>query len=106
MSDDRAADAPEATGRRRSGRRATPTRQTHRRGAAGRPAATPAPPLERHSPFYIGFFGGLGALLAFWLGTQLLAISSVLILVVVAMFLAVGLNPVGRVLRAARHAAL
>jgi predicted PurR-regulated permease PerM len=54
----------------------------------------PGRPFERHSPFYIGFFGGLGALLAFWLGSQLLAISSVLILVVVAMFLAAGLNPV------------
>jgi predicted PurR-regulated permease PerM len=54
----------------------------------------PGKPFERHSPFYIGFFGGLGALLAFWLGSQLLAITSVLILVVVAMFLAVGLNPV------------
>ena len=54
----------------------------------------PGQPFERHSPFYIGFFGGLGALLAFWLGSQLLAISSVLILVVVAMFLAAGLNPV------------
>jgi predicted PurR-regulated permease PerM len=53
----------------------------------------PGKPLERHSAFYIGFFGALGALLAYWLGTQLLAISSVLILVVVAMFLAAGLNP-------------
>jgi predicted PurR-regulated permease PerM len=54
----------------------------------------PGKPLERHSPFYIGFFGGLGALLAYFLGTQLLAISTVLVLVVVAMFLAAGLNPV------------
>ena len=51
------------------------------------------PPFERHSPFYIGFFGGLGALLAFWLGSQILAISSVLVLVVVSFFLAAGLNP-------------
>lgn len=51
-------------------------------------------PFSRHSPFYIGFFGGLGALLAFWLGSQVLSISGVLILVVVAMFLAAGLNPV------------
>ncbi len=50
-------------------------------------------PFERHSPFYIGFFGGLGALLAFWLGSQILAISSVLVLVVVSFFLAAGLNP-------------
>jgi predicted PurR-regulated permease PerM len=54
----------------------------------------PGQPFSRHSPFYIGFFGGLGALLAFWLGSQLLQISSVLVLVVVAMFLAAGLNPV------------
>ncbi|MFC6286628.1 AI-2E family transporter [Nocardioides sp. GCM10027113] len=54
----------------------------------------PGQPFSRHSPFYIGFFGGAGALLAYWLGSQLLSISSVLILVVVAMFLAAGLNPV------------
>jgi predicted PurR-regulated permease PerM len=62
--------------------------------AAPRPdLGAPGKPLERHSAFYIGFFGGLGALLAYWLGLQLLAISKVLILVVVAMFLAAGLNP-------------
>jgi predicted PurR-regulated permease PerM len=53
----------------------------------------PGQPFSRHSPFYIGFFGGLGALLAFWLTSQVLRISSVLVLVVVAMFLAAGLNP-------------
>ncbi len=55
---------------------------------------SPGVPFERHSPFYLGFFGGLGVLLAYWLGTQVLAISSVLVLIVVAMFLAAGLNPV------------
>ncbi|MGN6574287.1 MAG: AI-2E family transporter [Nocardioides sp.] len=54
---------------------------------------SPGKPLPRHSPFYIGFFGTAGALLAIFLGQRILAISSVLILVVVAMFLAVGLNP-------------
>lgn len=54
---------------------------------------SPGKPLPRHSPFYIGFFGATGALLAIWLGQRVLAISSILILVVVAMFLAVGLNP-------------
>ena len=53
----------------------------------------PGPPFERRSPFYIGFFGGLGALLAYFLGTLLLSIGSVLILVVVSLFLAAGLNP-------------
>jgi predicted PurR-regulated permease PerM len=50
-------------------------------------------PLLRRSPFAIGFFFALGALLAYWLYGLLLAIGSILILVVVAMFLAVGLNP-------------
>lgn len=58
------------------------------------PLGKPGEPLQRHSAFYIGFFGGLGALVAWWLGQQILAVGSILILVVVAMFLAAGLNPV------------
>jgi predicted PurR-regulated permease PerM len=54
----------------------------------------PGRPFSRHSPFYVGFYGGLGALLAFWLGSQLLAISGVLVLIAVALFLAAGLNPI------------
>ena len=62
--------------------------------APARDLGEPGRPLERHSPFYLGFFGGLGALVAWWLGSQILSISGVLVLVVVAMFLAAGLNPV------------
>jgi predicted PurR-regulated permease PerM len=54
---------------------------------------TPGRPLNHRSPFMWGLLGGIGALLALWLGTMVLAIGSVLILVVVALFLAVGLNP-------------
>jgi predicted PurR-regulated permease PerM len=50
--------------------------------------------LLRHSPFNIGFFGALGALVAIFLSQQLLSISSILILLVMSMFLAIGLNPV------------
>jgi len=50
-------------------------------------------PLNSRSPFMWGLLGGFGALLAIWLGGLILQIGSVLILVVVAMFLAVGLNP-------------
>lgn len=50
-------------------------------------------PFERRSPFYLGFFGALGALLAYFLWTALLGIGSVLILIVVSLFLAAGLNP-------------
>ena len=52
----------------------------------------PGDPLH-HSPFYIGFFGGAGAILAVWLGQQLLGIGSVLVMIVVSLFLAAGLNP-------------
>ncbi len=47
----------------------------------------------RQSPFYFGFFFGLGALVAFFLFTAITGIGSVLMLVVVSMFLACGLNP-------------
>ncbi|MCF6379688.1 AI-2E family transporter [Nocardioides KLBMP 9356] len=60
--------------------------------APAEPAPTPL--LLRHSPFKIGFFGALGAVVAVFLTNQLLSISSVLILLVMSMFLAVGLNPV------------
>ena len=53
----------------------------------------PGEPLKKHSAFYMGFTGAAGALLAFWLGQQITSIGSILILIVVAMFLAVGLNP-------------
>jgi predicted PurR-regulated permease PerM len=53
----------------------------------------PGPPLNHRSPFVMGFLGGLGFLVAYWLGTQVLAIGSTLMLVVVALFLAAGLNP-------------
>jgi predicted PurR-regulated permease PerM len=53
----------------------------------------PGPPLNHRAPFFVGFVGGLGFLVAWWLGTQILAIGSTLMLVVVALFLAAGLNP-------------
>ena len=52
----------------------------------------PGEPLH-HGPFYWGFVGGLGVLTAYWLGQQILAVSSILVLIVVALFLAAGLNP-------------
>ncbi|WP_296603137.1 AI-2E family transporter [Nocardioides sp.] len=50
-------------------------------------------PLSRHSPFVWGFFGGLGFFLAWWLGSTVTSIGPTLLLVVVALFLAAGLNP-------------
>lgn len=50
-------------------------------------------PFDKRSPFYLGFVGGLGALLAWFLFQAITGIGSVLLLVVVSLFLACGLNP-------------
>lgn len=73
----------------------------HAETAADEAAAEPPPEAHlgdpgeplRHSPFVMGFFGGLGLLVAYWLGTQIAAVSGILVLIVVSMFLAAGLNP-------------
>ncbi len=46
------------------------------------------------SPFRTGFMLAAGALLAYWLGDLILRAGSVIILIVVALFIAFGLNPV------------
>jgi predicted PurR-regulated permease PerM len=46
-----------------------------------------------HGAYVFGLLFGAGALTAFFLGTVLLSIGSILVLVVVSLFLAVGLNP-------------
>ena len=58
------------------------------------PYGRPGRPLRRNSPFYVGFFGALGVLVAYVLSQAVLQARSVIVLVVVSMFLAVGLNPV------------
>ncbi|MEP6469314.1 MAG: AI-2E family transporter, partial [Chloroflexota bacterium] len=58
------------------------------------PFGVPGPPVSRRSPFYVGFFGTLGVLVALVLGIAVREAQSVLVLVLVAIFLAVGLNPI------------
>jgi predicted PurR-regulated permease PerM len=69
--------------------------ETEDAGAVGGPAylGEPGPPLDHRAPFYLGFVGAAGALVAYWLLTNIVAIGSTLILIVVALFLAAGLNP-------------
>ena len=59
----------------------------------GEDLGTPGPPLDHRAPFYVGFIGGLGALAAIWIGLHVQVVGSTLMLVVVALFLAAGLNP-------------
>ncbi|MBZ5736629.1 AI-2E family transporter [Nocardioides mangrovi] len=56
----------------------------------------PGPPLDHRAPFYVGFIGGLGVLAAVWLAMHVQAIGSTLMLIVVSMFLAAGLDPAVR----------
>lgn len=56
----------------------------------------PGPPLDHRAPFFVGFVGGLGALIALWLALNVRAIGSTLMLVIVALFLAAGLDPAVR----------
>jgi predicted PurR-regulated permease PerM len=53
----------------------------------------PGPPLHRSNPFVFGFFAALGVLVAWGLWNALGQAKSVLILLIVSMFIAVGLNP-------------
>jgi predicted PurR-regulated permease PerM len=57
------------------------------------PFGVPGPPSNRFSPFRIGFLGGLGLLTAYLVGQSVLAVRSVLVLLLISGFLAVGLNP-------------
>jgi predicted PurR-regulated permease PerM len=54
---------------------------------------TPGPPLDRRNPFLIGFLGGLGLLAAYAVLLGIRNAASMLVLIFVAMFLAIGLNP-------------
>lgn len=61
--------------------------EANRYGRLGRP-------VSRQAPFYRGFVGALGVLVALALGYAVRELSSVIVLVIIAAFLAVGLNPI------------
>lgn len=62
------------------------------------PFGRPGRPMDRRSPFYMGFVGAIGALLAIMLSRMVTQIASVLVLLLIAAFLAVGLDPLVRAL--------
>ncbi len=51
-------------------------------------------PIRRDSPFMLGFLGALGVFVAYFLVQAVVNARSVIVLIVVALFLAIGLNPV------------
>jgi predicted PurR-regulated permease PerM len=57
------------------------------------PFGRPGRPLTRNHPFVFGFYGALGVLAAYILVQALSNARQVIILIIVALFLAVGLNP-------------
>ncbi len=57
------------------------------------PFGHPGRPLSRNSPFVLGFLAALGVLLAYYLVQVVTDARSVIVLIVVSMFLAIGLNP-------------
>jgi predicted PurR-regulated permease PerM len=84
-----------------SGRAGRVTRDASARRAAPVAIAPDAPPREAlrtvlAHPFGVGFFAALGAFVAWWLGGLVLSVSSLILLIVVAMFLAAGLHPATR----------
>jgi len=68
-------------------------REVEARVDADNPYGRPGQRLSRRSPFAIGFLGGLGVLLALVIGLAIADTRQVLVLILVAAFLAVGLDP-------------
>jgi predicted PurR-regulated permease PerM len=66
-----------------------PQAEEHLAGRFGRPG----PPLDRRNPFMIGLLGGLGILLAYGIFLGLRNAAGILVLIFIALFLAIGLNP-------------
>jgi predicted PurR-regulated permease PerM len=72
---------------------------------AAKPAQSPADygvagvPINRSHPYYFGFVATLGALTAIVLMRALASVSQIFILILIALFLAMGLNPAVEALR-------
>ena len=57
------------------------------------PFGTPGPPLNKRNPFLLGFLFGLGVIVAYALFLGVRNAASILVLIFIALFLAIGLNP-------------
>jgi predicted PurR-regulated permease PerM len=61
--------------------------------SAARPLGSPGRPFDRRSPFYIGLTASAGVALTYGAVRALASVSSMLVLIGVALFLALGLEP-------------
>ena len=94
--DDSSADKPAGTGSPGSG---SPGTDSAVDSSNDIDFGQPGKPINRQGPFYIGFVGAIGVLLAYYLLQLIASLSSVLTLVGVAAFLAIGLDPLVRILQ-------
>ncbi|MGX6605750.1 AI-2E family transporter [Micromonosporaceae bacterium Da 78-11] len=82
--------APSATGGSATGEPPVDAaEQDHRDGRFGKPGV----PLNRKNPFMVGLTGGLGLLAAYAIFLGIRNAASILVLIFIALFLAIGLNP-------------
>src|SRR5579871_2187395 len=82
----------------RSSPRASTSAERKASAAEAAPAEAPAlgkrgRPLDRRTPFFIGFSGALGVAVAYLLFRALIDVSQVLLLIGLALFLAIGFDP-------------
>jgi predicted PurR-regulated permease PerM len=69
-------------------------------GASDRELGTPGRPFDRRHPFFVGLSGALGVAVAYVLFRGIADITGVLVIVGLALFIAIGLNPIIDVLTA------
>jgi predicted PurR-regulated permease PerM len=71
----------------------TAVRRIEAQASPERPFGQPGRPLSGRSPFRVGFTAALGVALAYGLVQAVVAVRSVLVLLLISAFLAIGLNP-------------
>ncbi len=87
--------APVAVQAAHSARETEQLVEDHATPGSDDPAVTrPGAPIDRRSPFYLGFMAVLGGLLAYGLVHLVLRLSELLTLILLAIFLSLGLEPI------------
>jgi predicted PurR-regulated permease PerM len=64
--------------------------------AVAAPLGTPGKPFDRRAPYMVGLLAGLGLLSAWMIGHVVMQVAGILVEIVVALFIAAGLDPLVR----------